>query len=393
MYPDLAGALRYDPPWEHETLDSRLSALDSDLPRVAWLYETPDYGTFRYRVYNMVEGLRCQLPQKISATWFKGPEISSLLPRVAELDALVLSRMWYNADVARLIAMARAHRVPVLFDCDDLVFDIRYTHLLIDSLDQNTAASATWDFWYAYCARLEATARLCDGGITTNDFLADRMREVVDGPVHIVPNFLNRRQQAYSDLLLAEKKSRAFVSQDSVGIGYFSGTSSHNRDFAIAAPAIARLLDSDPAIHVRLVGFLDDIELLAAYTNRVERVPLHDWVNLQRLIAEMDINIAPLQDNIFTNCKSELKFFEAAAVGTWTLATPTVPFSNAIASPDMGKLVRADQWDQALTESVALVRSADKYATFADSNADRVRRLYGWDRFGDCILNATLNRC
>jgi len=30
----------------------------------------------------------------------------------------------------------------------------------------------------------------------------------------------------------------------------------------------------------------------------------------------VEIVIAPLQENVFTNCKSELKYFEAAIVGT-----------------------------------------------------------------------------
>ena len=66
------------------------------------------------------------------------------------------------------------------------------------------------------------------------------------------------------------------------------------------------------------------------YRDRIEFYPLQDFMNFQRLIAEVEINIAPLQDNTFTNCKSELKFFEAAICGTLTLATPTFSFRNSI---------------------------------------------------------------
>lgn len=380
----------YNPPWEAEPLEDRLRDIDRDLPRVAWLYERPDTSTFRYRVYNMVESLRRETPQQVAASWFSGTEIRHLLPRVAELDALVLARVRYDADVGRLIAAARAHRVPVIFDCDDLVFDIGYVHLILDTLDQDTKTSANWDGWYAYCGRLEAVARLCDAGITTNAFLAERMREVVGGPVHVVPNFLNRHQQEVSDLLLGAKRSRGFAGDGTVGIGYFSGSPTHNRDFAIAAPALARLLESDPDVRVRVVGFMDTTGPLGAHANRVEMVPLHDWVNLQRLIAEMEINIAPLQDNVFTNCKSELKFFEAAAVGTWTVATPTSTFRQAIASPEVGRLTGAEGWDAALREAVALARATPRYARVAEATAALVRDTYGWDRFTDRIRTATV---
>jgi glycosyltransferase involved in cell wall biosynthesis len=391
MFPFLtAGALPYDPPWEREPLEFRLAALKRDTTTIVWLYEKPDTSTFRYRVYNMVEAIASDPARRAKATWFAVDEIAALLPRLAEIDTLVLARVRYAADVARLISAAKAQGVRILFDCDDLVFDTRYVHLLLDTLDQDTKPAAAWDWWFAYVGRLEATARLCDGGITTNRFLAEQLAETVPGPVCIVPNFLNRRQQEVSETLLAAKRARGFAGEGPVTIGYFSGTPSHNRDFAIVTPALARVLDRDPDVRVQVVGFMDATGPLAAHVGRVDRIPLHDWINLQRLIAEVEINIAPLQENVFTNCKSELKFFEAAIVGTWTLATPTMPFKRAIRSTDMGRLTRAEDWDLALAEAVTLVRCPTRYAPLAEANAAAVREAYGWDRFADRILEATM---
>lgn len=383
-------SFHYVPPWDAQSLEDRLAALDADLPRVAWLYERPDTSTFRYRVFNMVECLQQETPRRVAASWFSGSEIEALINRLPELDVLVLSRVRYDASVARLIALARAHRVTVLFDCDDLVFDTRFVHLVLDTLDQDTHSAANFDGWFAYVGRLEAVARMCDGGITTNDFLAARMTEVIRGPAAVVPNFLNRYQQQTSDLLLAEKAARGYRGDGTIGIGYFSGSPTHNRDFAIAAPALVRLLEADPDVRVRIVGFMDSTGPLAAYADRVEQFSLQDWINLQKLIAEVEINIAPLQDNVFTNCKSELKFFEAAAVGTWTIATPTTTFQAAISSPEIGQLARADEWDDALAGAMALVRSQSRHAIVAEANAALVRERYGWDRFGDTICEAVL---
>ena len=48
MFPFLtAGALPYDPPWERESLESRLAAIDRDTTCIVWLYEKPDTSTFR----------------------------------------------------------------------------------------------------------------------------------------------------------------------------------------------------------------------------------------------------------------------------------------------------------------------------------------------------------
>jgi hypothetical protein len=110
------GALPYDPPWEREGLDDRLAALHGDRPRIAWLYEKPDTSTYRYRVYNMVEGLRADRSQRASAAWFELADVPALMQRLAEIDTLVVARVRYDHVVARLIAAARAHGVRVLFD-------------------------------------------------------------------------------------------------------------------------------------------------------------------------------------------------------------------------------------------------------------------------------------
>jgi len=379
----------YKPPWERETLDSRLFSIQSEKPRVAWLYEKPDTSTYRYRVYNMVEGLRADRHQRASATWFELKDIPALLPRLAEIDTLVIARVRYDADVAQLIATARSHSVRILFDCDDLVFDTRYVHLILDTLAV-AKSSEDWDWWFAYIGRIEATARLCDGGIATNECLAERMEDIVQGTIRIVPNFLNRLQQEISDHLLEAKRMRQYAGDGPLTIGYFSGTPTHKHDLQITINSVCRILNRYPDVRFRIVGFMDDIGELARYSDRVDRIPLHDWLNLQRLIAEVEVNIAPLQQNVFTNCKSELKFFEAAAVGTWTVATPTMPFKKAMAGESTGRLCEAHDWDTGLDEAICLVRDRSKYATAVEINADFVRRQYGWDCFANAIVEATL---
>lgn len=390
MFPNLFDGIFSDAtPWDNEPVAARLAAIKTGRPRIVWVYERPDSSTFRYRVYNMVESMRAAADRAV-ATWFTVEEIPELLPWLREIDTLVLARVRYDSRVARLISAARAQRVRVLFDCDDLVFDSRYIHLLLDTLDQRTKPSTAWDDWFAYIGRIEATARLCEGGIATNPFLARMMEQVVEGPVAVIPNYLNRRQQEASQVLFDAKRSRRFVGEGPVVIGYFSGTPSHNRDFGVAVPALCELLRRDPDVKIRVVGFMDSMGPLSCYSNRVERLPLQNWVELQRVIAEVEVNIAPLQENTFTNCKSELKFFEAAVVGTWTLATPTSTFSSAIRSDTMGRLTRAEDWDTALDQAVALARNPAQYALLAQANAAWAAETYGFNRFNDKILEATL---
>ena len=393
MYPALVnGPLPFVPPWESQTFDRRWSAIEAGSPRVAWLCEEPDYGTFRYRVYNMVEALSIPGPRHCGAAWFRESEINQLIPRLSGIDVLILARVRYSAGVAHLVTAARAKNVKVLYDCDDLVFDTRYVHLLLEALAQEPDRLQDWDFWFAMVARIQEAARLCDGGLATNAALAAHLREVVPGPVAVLPNFLNRQQQGFSDELLSVKAERNFQTQAPICIGYFSGTASHRLDFGVASAALARLLARQPDVVVRIVGFLDRLGPLASFPERIEHLPLHDWVNLQRLIAEVDVNLVPLQASLFTECKSELKFFEAAAVGTWTIASPSWANRQVCADPRRGRLAPAEDWDDALADAVELARSPERYAELAMANAAYVADHYGWDRFAARIREATLGQ-
>jgi glycosyltransferase involved in cell wall biosynthesis len=336
----------------------------------------------------MVDALHFAHGRGIRASWFSLAEAETLNRFLDRVDVLVIARVRYSRTVGDLIARARIRGIRVLFDCDDLVFDVRYTHLVSATLDQDTASDEHWQAWFAMVGRLQATAALCDGGITTNRQLADRMEDVVDGPVMVVQNFLNRRQQDLSERLLTRKIERRFRSDAVACVGYFSGTPTHNRDFEVAMPALLRLLESDQGVSLRIVGFMGAFRELDRFGARVQRLALQDWLNLQIKVAEVDVNIVPLQANPFTFCKSELKYFEAAVVGTFTCATPTPPFAAAIEDRVDGRLVDGLGWYQAISESIELIRDSDLYSTMARRAADRVVKRYGWDQQADAIVRA-----
>jgi glycosyltransferase involved in cell wall biosynthesis len=237
--------------------------------------------------------------------------------------------------------------------------------------------------------RIGATLRLCDSFVTTNEYLAERALECHPRlRTAIVPNYLNPQQQELSLRCYRAKQDSGWARDGRIHIGYFSGSPSHARDFAIVAPAICRLLARDPRIVLRVTGFLDPDQELMRYRDQIEFYPLQDFLNLQRLIAEVEINIAPLQDNTFTNCKSELKFFEAAICGTLTLATPTFSFRNSIVHGKTGFLVPSHAWDLALQEAIAVVEDKPRYSAIAGTAFEYVQKAYGWDRHAHTIARA-----
>jgi glycosyltransferase involved in cell wall biosynthesis len=380
--------IAYRDPWS-ASFEERLAALSSRPRRIAYFYEYPDTSTFRYRVFNMVEALAAAPELDVSASWFDLRDLDRMDRFVDRADVLVICRTRYSAAISRLVARATARRLPVLFDVDDLVFDLDHVHLLIHTLDQDPEAEATWDNWFGWIGRTGATLRLCDGAITTNAFLARQIEAFAPWlRARVVPNFLNCEQQAVSRRLFEAKRSSGFARDAQIHVGYFSGTPTHNRDFAVAQAALVRLLDRDPRPVVRVVGFLEPEGELLRHRDRLEVHSLQDFLNLQRLTGEVEVNVVPLQDNLFTNCKSELKYFEAAVCGTLTVASPTFAFRNAITDGQTGFLAYAHEWEAKLEAAIAALERPDCYPAMAERASVHAESVYGWNRQARAIVAA-----
>ena len=338
-------------PWA-PTIDERVRTVTADgAHTVAYVYEVPDTSTFRYRVFNMVEALGLDAPdQRISATWFTRAELPILERLIGNVNTLIICRTRYTARLDSLVTRARAGGCRVLFDVDDLIFDTRYVSLVLETLDRSPG-EAMLDEWFAAMSRVGAMLRLCDGAISTNHFLSARIEEFAQLPTWVVPNFLNNLQLERS----AEVRRTRHASEPSdrvASIGYFSGTPTHNRDFELVSTALARVMTRHLDVRLLIVGFLDVGPALRGFGDRIDILPLTDFLTLQTLIGSTSLNIVPLQTNVFSNSKSELKYFEAAIVETPTLATPTYSFRLAIQDGVNGYLVDAYDWEDRIEQAV-----------------------------------------
>lgn len=364
----------YADPWLSPMQD-RLALLARGERRVAYYYEEPNTSTFRYRAYNMAQVLNAQPGSHYSASYFFRRDLGAMQPIAECADVLVVCRSGYEHRLVRLIERFTRLGKPVLFDVDDLVIDTRHAHLLISTLGQDKDDPRVWDHWFGTLARMRAALECCDGVITTNPFLAARIRECTGKPAVVVPNFMNREQMAISRRLWSAKRDTGFAASGPPMLGYFSGTPSHQCDYATVEPAIARLMERRPTLGLMLVGFIAPGPALARFGERIQRQPFTDWVNLQRLVASVEVNLMPLQANVFTDCKSPLKYFEAAAVGTVSVASPTVNHLACIEDGINGRIARGHEWEQQID---AVLDAPDAYRAMAESAHANAIRRHAW---------------
>lgn len=367
MFPTRLAAAPYADPW-NLPLAQRFKMLLGGRQRVAYFYESANNSTFRYRAYNMVQVLNGQSPEQsandCSGSYFFEADLHYIDEIADAADVLVICRSGYNQKINQLISKFRIRRKQVYFDIDDFVFDTSYTHLVTNTLGLDQNDPRVWEDWFAMMGRMGQTLRMCDGAITTNQYLAERISAFAGLPVKVVPNFMNEEQLALSARVFEEKCANGFAGDGSICVGYFSGSPSHNLDYAIIETALAQVLERDERIKLMVVGYIEPGPQLARFSDRVIRQPFHDYINLQGLIGQVEFNLMPLQANMFTNCKSELKYFEAAAVGTLSIASPSCNYAAVIRDGENGYIARAHQWASAMERAIA---NRDHYARMAEA--------------------------
>jgi glycosyltransferase involved in cell wall biosynthesis len=379
LYKDGVPTVPHQVPWDL-SFEDRMALLTRGSPRAAYFYSVPDTSTFRYRAYNVAQALQPGAAAGgPSAAWFTDRDLDRMERVLNACDVLVLCRnSLYTDGIARLAAKARARNRRILFDVDDLVFDPSYAHLLVDTLGLDTQNPEVWNYWFGYIGRVGATFALCDGALVTNDYLAGHAEAWSGKPARILPNFLNAEQQEISDRIWQAKERQGWRRDGRMHLAYFSGSPSHNRDFALVSSAIAEILDTDPTIWLRVVGFLEPGSELDRHASRIEALPLQDFINLQREIGSIEINLVPLQQNPFTHSKSDLKWFEAAIVGALTVASPTRAYREIIEPGRNGWLAEAYSWKTTLLEIVR------HFHDWREDVAPRARaealERFGWDR-------------
>ncbi|SEI92844.1 MULTISPECIES: glycosyltransferase [unclassified Variovorax] len=381
---DVVPPVAYADPWL-QPLSRRLATLQRGAQRVAYFYEEPNNSTFRYRAYNMAQVLNESGEGQVSASYFFLSD-SDRFDEIADAaDLLVICRSRYCHQVNGLITKFRARGKRVLFDVDDLVVDTDYAHLVVATLGLDVSQKGVWDDWFAMIARMHQTLRLCDGVITTNTFLAQKIADCSGLPVTVVPNFMNKEQLAVAEKVFAAKERARFVGNGKITLGYFSGSPSHRLDYAIVEPALADVLSERPDVEVMVVGYIDHGPAMREFGHRVSRQPFHDYVNLQRLLGTVEFNLMPLQSNAFTDCKSELKYFEAASVGTLSIASPSYTYSRAIRDGETGYLSKAHEWTESILRAID---NSEAYGSMAAQARKDALLKFGWQRQTKTILNA-----
>jgi len=312
-----------------------------------------------YRAHNQAQELRTH-GFKVSVTMQDNP---FLLGLAKKFKIFIFNRTLQTASTDKLIKKIKKQGGEIIFDTDDLVFNVK----LIQQTDHYAKMSAFEKMQYQKGIGEEILkdpyVKVCT---TSTKFIAKLLAEY-GKQVFVTTNKLSQAWVQMADRIIEHKtysmehektdtvktRSTFHVPRSMIRIGYFSGTIGHNKDFATISDALIEILKKYSQVEIFLAGPLELEKKMAEFSERIVRSTYAPRKKHFENISACDIILAPLERDIFSEGKSELKFFEAGLLKVPVVAVRNSTYADVITDGENGFLAEGEtEWVEKLSKLI-----------------------------------------
>ena len=227
---------------------------------------------------------------------------------------IIFHRPKYSKRFAKALAACRRCDSQLHADYDDLIFAPE----LAENSPLYINGNRPLDKVKNYFADNQRAMQSFDSVLVSTRALCSHVRQCLPlANVSVLPNSLPRLFQTPRLQVSRDQRSKQ---QPRFRIGYFPGSNSHAHDIEMIRDALNSLLSKKPECRLVVVGKMAE-DSLPGMVGQIEFKPFVDYNQYLRQLAQVDLSIAPLQQNVFNDCKSAVKLIESVAVGTPVLAS------------------------------------------------------------------------
>lgn len=274
-----------------------------------------------YRAYNQAEEFNLH-GLKSSIMLQDNP----FLPRYANsFKIFIFHRTISTPIIAKLIENIKKQNKEIIFDTDDLVFEAK--HIQGTDLYKNKMTyfeKKQYEKGVGEEILKDPYVKVCS---TTTTYLA-KILEGYDKKVFINKNKISNHEVELAENILESVPSK---NDGNIKLGYFSGTASHNKDFATITDALLKIMEKYPQTKLLLAGPLDIEGRLNKFNDRIIRLPFVSRDKHYLHVHQANISLAPLEIGVpYCESKSEIKFSGAGILKVPTVAAATQTFKEAI---------------------------------------------------------------
>lgn len=330
----------------------------------------------RYRIKQKKEQLEAFGRSVTVVDWM---DVSSSHTQLSLHDIVIFYRVPATPQTLKAMAFVNAMGKTSFYEIDDLIFDLAYPPAI-----ETYGGYVDLD---DYCgltkgmALFHAAARFCRYGIASTESLKEKLQDLVfDQECIVHRNGLDSFNYF---------KTPADGPTHNIDIFYGSGTQAHNSDFIEQAlPALDKLLSAHPESRLIIVGYLLLPRwFLDKHHQQVRQLPPTESIHAYwALLEKAHINIAVLHGDPLNDCKSELKWVEAACFGIPSVLSSTANYRSVVRNHENALLAEtSDDWYDALEN---LVTDAGLRSSIGRAAQEHVRSNYGVTELGSQLLKS-----
>jgi glycosyltransferase involved in cell wall biosynthesis/tetratricopeptide (TPR) repeat protein len=278
------------------------------------------------------------------------------------LQAVIFYRVPATPDIVGAIEAVRRAELPSFYEIDDLMFD---EECFPDSFESygGQISRGLFATLVTGTEALRGAMALCDYALASTEPLAERMARVVrSGQAFVHRNALHSPHEKMMAAMPARRDD------GHIHIFYGTGTRAHNGDFEQhLTPALARILAEFPPVRLVVVGYLTLPPALAPFADQIVLLPpVWEIEAYWRILAGMDINLAVLKPGPVADCKSEIKWLEAAMLGIPSIMTPTRTYRDVVTEGETGLFATMpEDWYRAMRRLVVSQKERRRIGTAA----------------------------
>lgn len=275
--------------------------------------------------------------------WRKIEEIKNALQKC---NQVIFYRVPAFEAVEVLLQEVKNLKLSPFWDVDDLIFSKEYFIHSSKTKPFLTAEELEQELWGIGLFRRCMMA--CGKATASTRMLARAMREEGIQQVAVIENALDQETQGIVESIYnaAWQKDHGF---EEIRIIYGSGTKTHDADFRVAAAGLVAAMQAESRLTLHIIGELTVPPECDSVRDRIVLVEGQSYAEYMRLFSQADITIAPLESGVFNNCKSNIKFLEAAILEIPIVCSPANAYLTVVKNGENALLATSvEEWTRCL---------------------------------------------
>ena len=226
-------------------------------------------------------------------------------------------------------------KLKIGYDIDDPIFDkeIYSQNTNLNFLDKGEKKQLIKN-----AKHYASILRQCDFVTTSTPFMKEILHKYTKGNVYIWRNLMDA--QSLNAAKVAMQLAERNTDPNKFVLGYMSGSRAHEADFEIVIDAIETILDKYSQVDFYIVGYAKLAKSLSKkFGKRVIHIEFSEYYAYMASFLKFDLNIIPLVQNQFNECKSAIRYLESSLLEVPSLVTYIGDFKHIIKHKETGIFV------------------------------------------------------